>query len=91
MKVRTKFLLAIGTLPLLLLLLFLLSWYQVNQISKANNEIKSNYDMSVLAAQIRANVKDEGIFLRNIVLFNQKDSINAEIQFFRLFNLKHLS
>ncbi|MGE7666460.1 response regulator [Ureibacillus composti] len=79
MKVRTKFLLAIGTLPLLLLLLFLLSWFQVNHISKANNEIKSNYNMSVLAGQIRADVKDEGIFLRNIVLFNQKDSINDQI------------
>ncbi|MFJ8235917.1 response regulator [Ureibacillus sp. NPDC094379] len=79
MKVRTKFLLAIGTLPLLLLLLFLLSWFQVVHISKANNEIKSNYDMSILAGQIRADVKDEGIFLRNIVLFNHQDSINDQI------------
>lgn len=84
MKVRTKFLLAIGTLPILLLLLFAISWFQFSHLKEAGKQIQSNNNMSFLASQIRVDIRDEAILLRNIVIFNTEDSINEQISQLKL-------
>nr|WP_106778974.1 response regulator [Lysinibacillus timonensis] len=79
MKVRTKFLLAISTLPLFLFIILGVGWYQVVHLNNASNIVQTNYDQTVLAGQIRADVKDEGLILRNLIIFDQGEAINQEI------------
>ncbi len=79
MKVRTKFLLAITTLPLFLIVIIGVGWYQISHLHTASKDMQLNYEMTILAGQIRADVKDEGLLLRNLIIFDSEDAINEEI------------
>ncbi len=79
MKIRTKLLLALATLPLLIFLLIGISWFQLSNLNKMINTIKSNYEISYLAGQIHIEVKNEAINLRNMVILNDKDLVDKEL------------
>ena len=87
MKIRTKLLLALSTLPILLFILIGIGWIQIAYISlTTSNSLKTNYELSILAGQIRADIKDEGIRLRNIVIFTDEDAIQKELTALQLEN-----
>ncbi|SOC22648.1 two-component system chemotaxis sensor kinase CheA [Ureibacillus xyleni] len=79
MKVRTKMLLSLLTLPLLLIIIIIMSVRQIADLNGASANIKDNFDASVLAGQIRADVKDQEIILRNLMIFEDEDAINNEL------------
>lgn len=79
MKVRTRMLIALSTLPLLLLLIIGSGFMQISRLNAATDNIKANFDSSVLAGQIRADIKDKGIILRNLIIYNDETAINEEI------------
>ncbi len=72
MKIRTKLLLALSTLPILLVILIGIGWSQMGYVNNMSNSLKTDYDLAILAGQIRADIKDEGILLRNIVIFTDE-------------------
>lgn len=79
MKIRTKLLLALSTLPILVFLLIGISWFQLSNINKMNDTFQSNYELSYLAGEIHREVKNEAISIRNIVIFQDRESIDKEI------------
>ena len=84
MKIRTKLLLALSTLPIVLIVLIGAGWTQISHLNNASKVIKDNYDASILAGQIRADIKDEGILLRNLVIFTDEVAVQEEIAQLRL-------
>ncbi|MBS4197759.1 response regulator [Lederbergia citri] len=86
MKIRTKLLLALSTLPIVLIVLIGAGLIQINHLNIASNVIEDNYDASILAGQIRADIKDERILLRNLVIFTDEVTIQEEIHQLRLIN-----
>lgn len=84
MKIRTKLLLALSTLPIVLIVLIVTGWIQISHLTNASKVIKDNYDASILAGQIRADIKDEGLMLRNLVIFTDAEAIQEEIDQLRL-------
>ncbi|MBO1510241.1 response regulator [Metabacillus bambusae] len=79
MKIRTKLLLALSTLPILVFLLIGISWFQLSNINKMNDTFQSNYELSYLAGKIHREVKNEAISIRNIAIYKDKESIDKEI------------
>ncbi|TSI09667.1 response regulator [Lysinibacillus sp. BW-2-10] len=79
MKVRTKLLLTLSSLPILLILLIVSGFSQTSYIDDSTEHIKTDFDSSVLAGQIRADLKDEGIIIRNLIIFKNDDMINKEM------------
>lgn len=79
MKIRTKLLLALSTLPILIFLSIGISWFQLANLNKMSDTTQSNYELSVLAGKIHRGIKDEAISLRNIAIFNDKDAIEKEL------------
>ncbi|MFS0862438.1 response regulator [Fredinandcohnia sp. 179-A 10B2 NHS] len=84
MKIKTKLLLSLSTLPLLLLILIGIGIVQITHLTKASTSVKDNHKISTLSEQIYRDVKDEGIILRNLVIFRNEDSIEAELAKLRL-------
>ncbi|RHW37434.1 response regulator [Lysinibacillus yapensis] len=83
MNVRTRMLIGLTTLPVLLLILIGSGWTQISHLNSANKVIKSNFDSTILVSQIRVDIKDEGILLRNLLLQEKEEDILetlAEIQ-----------
>ena len=79
MKIKTKLLLALSTLPILLLILIGIGWIQITHLNNASNVLKTNYELSILAGQIHTDIKNEGIRLRNLIIFTDEDAIQKEI------------
>ena len=79
MKIRTKLLLALSTLPILLFILIGIGWSQIGYVNNISNLLKTDYDLAILAGQIRADIKDEGIRLRNLVIFTDEDARQKEL------------
>ncbi|WP_346235851.1 response regulator [Lysinibacillus telephonicus] len=79
MKVRTRMLIALSTLPILLLLLIGSGWIQISFLNNASNDIERNFNLSVLASQIQSDIKDKGIILRNLVNYSDDIAIRKEI------------
>lgn len=84
MKIKTKLLLALSTLPLLLLILVGIGILQITHLTNASTSVLDNYEISALSEQVYRDVKDEGIILRNLVIFKREDSIEAELDKLRL-------
>ncbi|WP_428911885.1 response regulator [Niallia sp. Krafla_26] len=84
MKIRTKLLLALSTLPVVLIVLIVTGWIQISHLTNASKVLEDNYDASILAGQIRADIKDEGLLVRNLVIFTETESIQEEIDQLRL-------
>jgi len=78
-KIRTKLLLALSTLPILLFILIGTGWIQMTHLQNTSNSLRTNYDVSMLATQIHTDIKSEGIRLRNLVIFTDKDVIQKEL------------
>lgn len=79
MKVRTKMLWALSTLPILLFFILGNGWLQIEHLNKSNNNIQTNFNSSVIAGNIRANIKDQGMYLRNLVIYSNEQAINEEL------------
>ncbi|MEK5443990.1 response regulator [Fredinandcohnia sp. FSL W7-1320] len=79
MKFRTKLLLGLSTLPILLVVLIGIGWAQISGLNKMSTSIQSNYELTILAEDIHRDIKDEGIRLRNLVLFNDEKMIQQEL------------
>lgn len=79
MKIRTKVLIALGTLPLFLITLIVSSLYQKSNLDEFNHSLQENFELTVLTEQIHRDIKDEGILLRNLVIYNDEQTIQEEI------------
>ncbi len=79
MKFRTKLLFGLSTLPILLVVLMSIGWAQISGLNKMSTTIQANYELTILAEDIHRDIKDEGIRLRNLVLFNDKKMIQQEL------------
>lgn len=79
MKFRTKLLLGLSTLPILLIVLLGIGWTQISSLNKMSTTIQTNYELTILAEEIHRDIKDEGIRLRNLVLFNDEKMIQQEL------------
>lgn len=79
MKIRTKLLLGLSTLPILLIVLIAIGLSHISSLNKMNNTLQSNYELTILAEETHRGIKDEGIRLRNLVLFNDEETIQKEI------------
>lgn len=79
MKIRTKLLLALSTLPVLLFVVIGTGWMQITHLNNTSTSLKTNYEISTLASQIHSGIKNEGIQLRNIVIYSEEDAIQDEI------------
>ncbi|MBD8067390.1 response regulator [Bacillus sp. PS06] len=75
MKIRTKLLLGLSTLPIILLILLGTSWSQISTINEMNQSVQDGFDTTILVEQIHRDIKDEAILLRNLVLYNDDISI----------------
>lgn len=80
MKIRTKLLVALSTLPLLIFLLIGIGIYQSINLNKMSNTLDTKYDLSLLAEQIHRGVKNEAISMRNIVIFNTEETVERELR-----------
>lgn len=67
-------------IPLVLIFLVVSSVSQHNHLNTVSNQVESNFNKSVIAGQIRADVKDAGIHLRNMVMSNNEETVNYEMQ-----------
>ncbi len=81
MKVKTKLLLGLSALPILILLIAAVGWFQVINLNKLSDSLSRDYDTSFLAEQIHRKVKDEALSLRHIVLSDDQAVIDKEIAY----------
>ncbi|WP_010283599.1 response regulator [Bacillus timonensis] len=79
MKIRTKLLLGLSTLPILLIVLIVVGLSQISSLDKMNDKMQANYELTIIAEETHREIKDEGIRLRNLVLFNDEETIQKEI------------
>lgn len=79
MKIKTKFLLGLSSSPILILLIIGIGWFQIANLNYLNTTTQRNYELSLLAEGIQREVKDEAISLRNIVIFEDNESVYKEL------------
>ncbi len=79
MKLKTKLLIGLSTLPILVFLLIGISWFQLTKLNHMTAVLKANYDIVFLAEQIHRGIKNEAISLRNIVLFTDQEQVQKEL------------
>ncbi|WP_047982323.1 response regulator [Ornithinibacillus contaminans] len=79
MKIKTKLLLALSTLPIFLIILLITGMIQRSILDDLSGSLQDNYDLTTITEQIHRDIKDEGISLRNLVLFNDEQSIQEEL------------
>ncbi|WP_449539237.1 response regulator [Ferdinandcohnia sp. Marseille-Q9671] len=79
MKIRTKLLITLMPLPILLLIFIGLGWLQVASLEENKTSLQENYELSLIGEQINRDVKDEGIILRNLVIYTDESTIQNEI------------
>lgn len=84
MKIRTKLFLALSALPLLLIILIVSGVFQNSYLNRMNENIETKHEASILAGKIRADIKDQGIRLRNLLIFQDETAIQEEISAIRL-------
>jgi len=68
MKIKTKLLISICFVPILIAILIIVGLYQLNSLKQANFAVQRNYDASVLVEDIHRQFQDASIHLRNIVM-----------------------
>ncbi|HJV17026.1 MAG TPA: histidine kinase dimerization/phospho-acceptor domain-containing protein, partial [Bacillales bacterium] len=79
MKIRTKLILGLSLLPILIFLLIGIGWFQLQSFKTMNGKSESKYDLVISAEQVYRIVKNEAISLRNLMIFNDKELINKEL------------
>ncbi|MGO4888405.1 response regulator [Anaerobacillus sp. MEB173] len=79
MKIKTKLLLGLSTLPILIVLMIGIGYNQMNNLNKMSTKLQTNYELANLADQIHKGVKDEAISLRNIALFTDHIVVEEEL------------
>jgi two-component system, chemotaxis family, sensor kinase CheA len=84
MKIKTRFLLGLSSEPILILLLLGIGLFQVSSLNKLNVTTQHNVELSLLAENIQREVKDEAISLRNIVIFQDEESVQREINILQM-------
>lgn len=80
MKLKTKFFLGLSILPLMLVAIIIFGIVQHNHLLQINQSISNNVDITATAQQIRADVKDAGIHLRNLLIYKEDATIQTEIE-----------
>jgi two-component system, chemotaxis family, sensor kinase CheA len=84
MKIKTRFLLGLSSKPILILLLLGIGLFQASSLNKLNVSTQKNVELSLLAEDIQREIKDEAISLRNIVIFQDEESVQREINFLQM-------
>lgn len=84
MKIRTKLLLAISTLPVLLMIVVSTGLIQISNLNNKSDSLKSDFEVSLVASQIHVSIKNEGLELRNIVIYSNEKAIQEEIDALQL-------
>lgn len=79
MKIRTKLLLSLSTLPILLLILIGTSVIQTNHLHQMSDALKKNYEIASISERVHTDIKTEAMHLRNLVIFSDKKAIANEI------------
>lgn len=79
MKIRTRLLLSLCTLPIFLLVIIAIGRVQLANFTEINQTTKGNYDRSILAETIQRDVKDEAISLRNLLIYTNGESVRDEV------------
>ena len=79
LKIRTKLLLTLSPLLILLIILIIFGRIQTDSYSNINNTLETNYNLSVLATSIQREIKDVAISLRNLIIYQDEDLIQREI------------
>jgi len=79
MKIKTKLILALCTLPVLLFILIGIGWIQNTDLNTTSRTVQTNYKLSELAGQIQTDVKNTGIHLRNLVIFTDEAALEKEL------------
>lgn len=79
LKIRTRLLLGLCTLPLFLLVVIGVGRLQLANFNEINETTKGNYDRSILAETIQRDIKDEAISLRNLLIYTNDKSITNEV------------
>ena len=79
MKIRTRLLLILSTVPILIILLIGIELFQSSNLNKVSNSLQEKYELSFLATQIHQEIKDEAINLRNIVISNDSNTIQKDL------------
>lgn len=77
MKLKTKFLISLSVLPLLLIAIIILGFIQHNQLNRISNTVDHNADLTVTAQQIKADLKDASILLRDLVITEDQENIKT--------------
>ncbi|RKQ35621.1 response regulator [Oceanobacillus halophilus] len=88
MKIRTKLLLALSTLPILLILLVVIGRTQVSNFNNISDTLEKNYELTTLAETIHRDMKDESIALRNLLLYQSETTIQTEIENIRSISIR---
>ncbi len=79
MKIKTKLILALCTLPILLIILTITGILQISHLNKSADSLEVNYELALLAEEIHTDFKNEAIRLRNIVIFSDESAIQTEV------------
>ncbi|MEW9671354.1 response regulator [Ammoniphilus sp. 3BR4] len=79
MKIKTKLLLGLSALPILIFLFIGMGWFQLSSLHKMSDSLIADNEASFLANQIHIKVKNQAIHLRNIVVLNNPPSIQREL------------
>lgn len=86
MKINTKTLLILGTVPILILLILGFSWLRISSINQIGDTLQENYQTVTLANSIHDAVNEEAITIRNLVILNDKGSIQTELTHLQTIN-----
>src|SRR5690606_7315164 len=78
-KIRTQMLLVLSTLPILLFLFIGMESRQMVGFQKASNTLMKNYELTILSEEIQMNLKDNAIYLRNLILTPEQEGMEKEI------------
>ncbi|WEG10967.1 response regulator [Pullulanibacillus sp. KACC 23026] len=79
MTIKTRFLLVLSMLPVLILLLLGIGWLQSANLNKISDMIQNKYQTSLLAEKTYIEVKNEAVSLRNLVILTNADARNKEL------------
>ncbi|WP_188390883.1 response regulator [Compostibacillus humi] len=79
MKIRTQMLLVLSTLPILLFLFIGMESRQMAGFQKVSNTLMKNYELTILSEEIQLNLKDNAIYLRNLILTPEQEGMEKEI------------
>ncbi|MFC5465411.1 response regulator [Lederbergia graminis] len=80
MKIKTKLLLGLSALPILLVILIVISLFQISKLKEMSETLLANYEKTVLSESIHRDIKDEAIHLRNLVVSDDQETIKKEIK-----------